>query len=80
MKFANADTKLSYDGEFFESEMTGQGQLNFKTGKIYSGQFLNGLLNGQAIITFDNSSDAKSFVGWWENGKSAGNGTDRFKR
>ena len=74
MEFADDDTRFSYEGEFIESEMTGHGQLTFRTGEVFTGTFLNGLLNGQAMITFGDSSDTKSFVGWWENGKSVGDG------
>ena len=79
MQFADADSRQSYDGDFLESEMHGLGNLTFKNGDIYQGQFSKGLLNGQAIITFGEGSDFSSFDGSWGNGQPIEAGMLMFK-
>ena len=45
---------LKYEGNYLEDEYDGDGELHYKNGKIYIGQFKNGKKNGDGFIFKDN--------------------------
>ncbi len=51
---------------------SGKAIIEFKTGAIYNGSFLNGVFSKEGTITFP---DGMSYTGEWMNGKRHGKGT-----
>lgn len=59
-----------YRGTFKDLKMHGQGKLTFADGKVYEGDFVDGIMDGKGILCFNN----KIYKGKFKNGKQHGIG------
>jgi len=55
-----------YTGEWFNGEMTGNGEFKFHTGVKYIGQFQNGKFHGWGQLT---QTNGRTQEGKWKNGR-----------
>eukprot|EP00747_Dinoflagellata_sp_TGD_P006397 gnl/TRDRNA2_/TRDRNA2_116076_c0_seq2.p1 gnl/TRDRNA2_/TRDRNA2_116076_c0~~gnl/TRDRNA2_/TRDRNA2_116076_c0_seq2.p1 ORF type:complete len:200 (+),score=23.56 gnl/TRDRNA2_/TRDRNA2_116076_c0_seq2:33-632(+) len=62
----------SYQGEFCEDSVHGQGIFTFANGDVYEGQFVNGQRHGQGRLVW---SDGDCFEGQFKYGIRDGSGT-----
>lgn len=68
--FANAF--FSYNGQWYNGVMHGEGALSMRDGGEYEGQFVNGAMTGQGMRRF---ADGATYSGQFEEGELHGEGT-----
>jgi len=73
---ASGNTTWSYDGEWKEGEMCGQGTFNFVNGDMFSGEWKDGAANGQGYYVWKSTGD--KYMGEFANMKRHGSGTMMF--
>jgi len=62
----------SYDGEFFEDEKHGVGEMTWDDGRRYRGHFKNGKFHGAAVVSW---SDGRMYAGEYADDRKHGEGT-----
>jgi len=70
------DNGTSYDGEWDNNKVNGEGTLTYANGDKYVGNFVSSKKSGNGIYTWSNGD---SFSGNWLNDKMSGQGTYKFK-
>lgn len=65
----------TYEGDFVDSKLEGQGTFTVTNGQIYIGQFANNMFNGRGKITFPTGD---IYEGDWIDNKREGQGTLTF--
>jgi hypothetical protein len=73
----NENDRLSFDGEWKEDNISGNGTLKWKAGDSYIGEFKNGLRHGKGVLTYSEKNDlgVVSYDGEWKEGSISGFGT-----
>ena len=69
-------TGYTYEGQWLNGEISGQGIAKYPDGSVYEGTFLNGRPNGLGSIFYD---DGSTYVGDWLNGKISGKGVAEYE-
>ncbi len=64
LTYAEDSTGLSYDGEWKEDKLSGNGTLIWKNGQKYVGEFKDGLRHGEGILYSPNNEITNQ--GRWE--------------
>ena len=60
----------SYEGEWFEDKMHGEGVLRFASGAMYKGTFAENKYAGEGTYSFPDGTS--KYVGLWENSRMHG--------
>jgi hypothetical protein len=67
-------TRACYKGNFKDGKMAGKGNLVWKDGDTYEGDFKNDLRNGFGVLTYSKQSVGDYYKGLWRDGKMSGKG------
>ncbi len=62
----------SYEGDYVDGKRHGYGRIKGRNGLIYTGEFKNGIIEGQGVMTLKNGY---KYEGDFKDGKAYGNGT-----
>jgi len=54
--FSDDNDRKKYLGQFKNDEITGSGEMTYKSGNTYQGEFKNGLRHGQGRLTYERNS------------------------
>jgi len=65
------DTCATYDGQWAEDEMCGEGSMEFDSGSNYVGEFLNNMFHGKGQYTW---ADGSYYSGYWRANHMHGEG------
>ena len=68
-----------YQGQMREGKKWGKGTEVWKNGQTYQGGFVDGLMSGFGVLTYEASSDLDSYVGQFQNDEQWGQGTLTWK-
>ena len=76
---ANDYERLSFDGNWKEDTISGNGTMKWRAGDYYIGEFENGLRQGQGVLTYSeenvNNLGVVRYEGEWKDGSISGFGT-----
>eukprot|EP00899_Mesostigma_viride_P006223 jgi/Mesvir1/15601/Mv03210-RA.1 len=64
--------KYSYQGEWFEDKMHGQGTFKYESGAVYEGEWVEGKYHGRGKYSWPNGA---SYMGEWRDNTMHGQGT-----
>ena len=68
-----------YQGQMREGKKWGKGKEVWKNGQTYQGDYVEGLMSGFGVLTYEPSSDLDIYVGQFKNDEQWGQGTLTWK-
>jgi hypothetical protein len=79
LEFPNHEMFLRYEGEVRDGKPWGKGNMTFKNGGFYSGDWTDGLRNGEGIQKYAEESEREHYTGSWKNDIEHGQGVLVYK-